>query len=45
MKPFYVLLILLWFKTKLIVYQSINLTGITISTQSINIFYNNQTNF
>jgi hypothetical protein len=28
MKPFYVLLILLWFKTKLTVYQSINLTGI-----------------
>jgi hypothetical protein len=30
MKPFYVLLILLWFKTKLTVYQSIAVTGISI---------------
>jgi hypothetical protein len=29
MKTFYVLLILLWFKTKLTVYQSINLTGVS----------------
>jgi hypothetical protein len=28
MKPIYVLLILLWFKTKLTVYQSINLMGV-----------------
>jgi hypothetical protein len=28
MKPFYALLILLWFKTKLTVYQSINLAGV-----------------
>jgi hypothetical protein len=30
MKTFYALLLLLWLKTKLTVYQSINLTGINL---------------
>jgi hypothetical protein len=45
MKPFYVLLILLWFKTKATVYQSINLTRVNtikkayLSIQKDTLFY------